>query len=376
MDYRARLTKSQQTMNAKKVDAAFVTRRFAIGYLSGAFTPWSSALFVPAAGDAELITFAIDIPRVAQQSVWPTIHPYGGESSFASVITAFIAGKHLEKSKIGFDMGLAEDFGTLSANEYLQMVAACPKVAFVNIAPDFDEMLLIKTPEEIEAMRRAAEAADLGVKTAYDAMCIGMTETELAGWAELGIRRGGSTFNWCVTGTEIGAGYKQAYKHCFTTIPGNKRLQYGDIVTVDVHTMVDLYLSDLALNAIIGKPSLAQQKLADNWLALVQHLLGLIRPGAVCGDIFMKTWEKAVELGIDDITIPSFSHGLGVDVRIPPTISPGNPFVLDEMMTLEAIMQVGTPEVGGMRLEVPVLVTAAGCEVLTKTPLPLYVKAC
>lgn len=375
MDFKARVQKFQQTLNAKKVDAAFITRRFAIGYLSGAFAPWCSALFVPAAGDALLFTFAVDVPRVARQSVWP-VQPYGGESTLVSVIAALLKDKGLQKSKIGFDMGMAEDFGTLSANEYLQLVQLCPGAAFVNVAPDLDAGLVIKTPEEIEAMRRAAEAADLGVKTAYDAMCIGMTETELAGWAELGIRKGGSTFNWCVTGTEIGAGYKQAYKHCFTTIPGNKRLQYGDMVTVDVHTMVDLYLSDLALNAIIGQPTPAQQKLADSWLALTEHLLSLIRPGAVCGDIFVKTWEKAMALGIDDITIPSFSHGLGVDVRIPPTISPGNPFVLKEMMTLEAIMQVSTPEVGGMRLEVPVLVTAGGCEVLTKTPLPLYVKAC
>jgi Xaa-Pro aminopeptidase len=373
MDYPKRLKVLQEILKKHNAQAAFLTRRFIIGYYTGAFTPWTSALFVPVEGDPVIITFAVDVPRVSRENYYPVTLPYGGPVSQIQAMVGFLKEKKLDQSVIGFDLSQSEDFGTLSAYEYLQFREMLPDVKIEKIAEDIDSTLVIKTRDEIEALRRAAEAADLGVQTAYDQIEIGMTETEIAGWAELGLRRGGSTFNWCVTGTEIGVGYKQAYPMCFTTIPGNKRVQRGDFVTVDVHTQIDLYISDLALNCVVGKPTPAQEKFAGDWYKLVEHLLSQIKPGAVCGDIFASTWGTATQLGLDKITIPSFSHGLGVSARIAPTISPKNPFVLEENMTLEAIMQSAIPGVGGLRLEVPVLVTAQGCEVLAKTPIPLYV---
>ena len=70
----------------------------------------------------------------------------------------------------------------------------------------------------------------------------------------------------------------------------------------------------------------------------------------------------------------SFGHGLGLEARIPPTISPENDYVLQDNMAMVAVVQLTDPAVGGLRLEMPLIITDRGAEKLCKTPIELYVK--
>ena len=372
MDYQKRVAEFQKIMQAEGVDASFLTRRFVIGYFTGAFTPWSSALYIPANGEPVLITFEVDVPRVKAESYFQDVR--GWILRLFDCIDDIVTRNGLSRGKLGFELGTAVDVGVLTAGEYLEFKEQFPETSIVSVLDMVNQMQLIKTTEEIELMRRAAEAVDLGEQMAFEALSIGITETELAGYAELGMRKAGSMFNWCVTGTEIGAGYNQSRPMCFTSIPSHKRVQYGEIVTVDIHSMYDLYISDLSLNCIIGQPTKAQMKLADNWKILAEYMMSRLKPGAVCGDLFSDFYGKACEMGVDDYIVPSFSHGLGLDARIPPSINPGSEFVLQENMAIELILQMTQPNVGGMRLEYPIIIRDFGAEPLSRMPLDLRIK--
>jgi len=372
MDYQKRVAEFQKIMQAEGIDASFLTRRFVIGYFTGAFTPWSSALYIPASGEPVLITFEVDVPRVKAESYFQDVR--GWILRLFDCIDDIVTRNGLSKGKLGFELGTAVDVGVLTAGEYLEFKEQFPETSIVSVLDAVNEMQLIKTTEEIELMRRAAEAVDLGEQMAFEALSIGITETELAGYAELGMRKAGSMFNWCVTGTEIGAGYNQSRPMCFTSIPSHKRVQYGEIVTVDIHSMYDLYISDLSLNCIIGQPTKAQMKLADDWKSLAEYMMSRLKPGTVCGDLFSEFYGKACEMGVDDYIVPSFSHGLGLDARIPPSINPGSEFVLQENMAIELILQMTQPNVGGMRLEYPIIIRVLGAEPLSKMPLDLRIK--
>jgi Xaa-Pro aminopeptidase len=243
-----------------------------------------------------------------------------------------------------------------------------------NFISTVNSALAIRDIEEVELLRRAAEAADAAMSGAFRSLYVGMPETELAGVVEYEGRKAGSMFNWSVTGTEIGSGYRQAYPNCYTVIPSHKRIQYGDMITIDLHTMYDLYLADLSLNAVMGPPNDQQKQLAKNWKILVDYLLSLIKPDAKACVIANMMLRKTEELGVREFVPPLFGHGLGVEVRIPPTLTPESPHVLKEHMTMVAVLQLTDPDVGGMRLEVPVLITKRGAECLCKTPLELFVK--
>lgn len=375
MDFKGRLTAFQEKIRTANLDAVFATRRCSLAYFTGAFIPWCSALYIPAEGEPELITQRYDINRIITVSYVKKTRGWApqGDVSYVDCLVSLIQEKHLEKANVAFEMETAEVLGVLTAYEYIELMKAFPELKISNAIWMLNNALVKRDDEEIELLRRAAEAADYSMQCAFDSIRLGMTETELAGAAEYAGRKAGSMFNWSVTGTEVGSGYRQSYENCWTVIPSHKRLQKGDMVTLDIHTMYDLYLADLALNAVVGKPSLAQQKLADNWKALSEYLLSIIKPGAVCSDIAKAVIQKSDELGVNKFLMHSFGHGLGLEVRIPPTISPENNYVLQENMAMVAIIQLTDPNVGGMRLEMPTLITSTGAERLCKTPIELYI---
>jgi Xaa-Pro aminopeptidase len=376
VNYEARLEYLKSVLRTNGLEAAFLTRRGALGYYTGAFIPWCSALFVPVSGEPELITQRYDIGRVIDASYIKKMRGWtsDGDISFPECVIQEIKEQNLETAAIGFEMDTAEVGGVLTALEYLQITAACPKIRIENVIKLVNSALAIRDIEEIELLRRAAEAADAAMSGAFRSLYVGMPETELAGVVEYEGRKAGSMFNWSVTGTEIGSGYRQAYPNCYTVIPSHKRIQYGDLVTIDLHTMYDLYLADLALNAVMGPPNEQQKQLAKDWKTLSDYLLSLIKPDAKACEIANLMLKKAEQLGVRNCVSPLFGHGLGVEVRIPPTLTQESPHILKENMTMVAVLQLTDPAVGGMRLEVPILITKRGAECLCKTPLELFVK--
>lgn len=193
------------------------------------------------------------------------------------------------------------------------------------------------------------------------------------GLIENAMRNAGDLFTWSVTGNELGLGYRQRYPNCTVVMPANKIIQYGDMVTIDLHPMVAGYLGDLALNAIAGPPTPAIRRLADGWEEVVEVLVGALVPGRTVHEAASAAETAVQKRKLEAFCSPFYGHGLGTDARIPPVIVKGNQRVLKPRMVVEALLQITDPEVGGLRLEVPVLITEKGNEVLCKTPLKLHV---
>jgi Xaa-Pro aminopeptidase len=322
-----------------------------------------------------LITRDLDAPRVTLASfVKPVLGWSAGPQSLVAVINEIIHKEKLDKAVIGLEMGPAIETGVFSAYEYLELKGKWPAIKFTNVLSIATKMQLVKEPCEIELLRRAAESAEVGMKYAYEAMSVGMTEIELAGYAEFGMRKGGTMYNWCMTGNEVGSGYNQSLPGCLTSIAGHKHIQYGDIVTIDIHSMYDLYISDFALNAIIGVPTPKQIQLAGTWKTIAEYVATLLKPGAVCSEVAEAVIRKSRELEVEDKLIKYFGHGLGLDASMPPYIRQDVDFVMEEDMCLVEVVQLTEPGVGGMRLEMPCAITAHGCEFLCKTPIDLHIK--
>jgi Xaa-Pro dipeptidase len=236
-----------------------------------------------------------------------------------------------------------------------------------------DRVMLIKDKAEIELLRRAAEIADTGMETAFASIALGRTELEVTGYAEAAMRAAGNEFVWSVTGTELGSGYRQWYEEGFTVMPSTKRIQRGDVVTVDVHSMHECYLGDLALNAVVGNPSPEIQKLAAAWQGVANSIIDQLRPDVVISDIARNARRTADELGYGAYVTPFFGHGLGTDARIPHVITESNTAPLEANMMVEVLIQMTVPGLAGLRLETAALITEEGHELLNKVPVELRV---
>jgi Xaa-Pro dipeptidase len=375
MNGAARIDALRQEMAQAGLDALVVTRTGGVAYLAGVLVPWRTAIVVTPDADPELITVRNDIFRVLDQTwiqshrTWEMANPDG----FAEVVVDALKAKGLERGRIGVDLVTAAHPGALSAAEYLVWKDALPDAELVNGIAVLDRIMIIKDHSEIEALRRAAEMADLGMEAAFDAIAPGVTDLHVAGVAEAAMRSAGSEFVWSVTGTEVGSGYRQRYEAGFTVAASDKRIQRGDIVTVDVHPMYRCYLGDLALNAVVGEPTPEQLRLEAAWKAVADSIFAELRPGAVISDISRIAREVSESDEYGRHTIPFFGHGLGTDARIPPIISEANDAKLEKDMVFEVLVQTTVPHIGGLRLETAVHITDDGFEHLNKCPVELRV---
>src|SRR5699024_2747752 len=136
-----------------------------------------------------------------------------------------------------------------------------------------------------------------------------------------------------------------------------------------------LYLADLAGNFYLGNDLPKEIKqIADCWEGTVELLLNSIKPGKEVNEIVSKGFSNIEKSGFSQYSIKSFGHGLGTCARIEPYIVENNHAQFKENMVIALGTHIYVPKIGGMRLELPTLVTKSGAEPLSKWPSKLHVK--
>jgi Xaa-Pro aminopeptidase len=381
-DYEARLKKVQDKMAAQDIDVLVATRLGTVGYVFGAFVPWRGVAVIPREGEPQLYVAALDSERVKDDSYFKGVTVAGPLEGMAlwDQILSYLRTRGLEKGRIGVELGHSpirvETF--LLASEYEILKEAFPQASFENATHFLNEVFIIKDEAEIECFRRAAEICDLGMEAVLGELKVGMTETEVAGIAEYAMRKAGSELSWSFTGgQEIATGQRTAYPWGGCTPPTRRRIEPGDNVLVDLHSMYRLYLGDLARNVIMGEPTTEQRELSDAFVAACNLLLESLKPGTTYGQVADKMDAFLDDTGYRQYALPGYGHGIGivgnewypvvVNSRVPYE-SNGDLMLQPNMIEVAAVV-LNKPGVGGMRMETPVLITEGGNEPLNKVPV-------
>ncbi|MDQ7828060.1 MAG: Xaa-Pro peptidase family protein [Armatimonadota bacterium] len=223
-----------------------------------------------------------------------------------------------------------------------------------------DEVLaalrMVKTPEELARLRRAAQVAEQAAHAGLQTWWPGMTEADLG-------RRIADAFSAAggenLTMLSVTAGERTPM---LNGPPTRREIRPGEVVRIDVIGTVQHYVCDVARTAVVGPPTPEQEAL---WGRLVEcrHLaLDLIRPGASTRAIFRAYIEKMDAWRLP--TLHFLGHGLGLTLHEEPYLNRYADTTLEEGMVL-AIEPLVTLPALGMQLEETVIVTATGCEVAT-----------
>jgi len=381
IDYEKRLIKLQQRMRKEGWSGYVATRQAITSWLLGIFVPWRTALIIPAEGNPIALIWRLDVSRIRNESFWPyEVNSWGDKESFTQAVTNELTKYNFKNEKIALDIGspITQQLapGLLIASEMLDLQQKLPLVQWVNAVPVIEELLSIKEEAEIERLRKAAEIADYGMEQASLALEPGVTENYIAGVVEKAIREKGSEWSWSTTqGTEVGSGERTGFLKGVTQPATEKIINKNELVIVDLHPMYQLYLSDLAGNFYIGNTLPKEiKKIADCWEETVELLLKFIKPGKEINDVVNKGFSNIEKHGFSKYSMKAFGHGLGTCARIEPYIVEDNHALFKEKMVIALGTHIYVPKIGGMRLELPVLVTKGGAEPLSKWPSKLHVK--
>ncbi|MFA9429158.1 M24 family metallopeptidase [Egicoccus sp. AB-alg2] len=156
--------------------------------------------------------------------------------------------------------------------------------------------------------------------------------------------------------------------------PSDRRLQVGDVLTVDCGALVDGYHADCTRTVALGH---LDDRLREVYAA-VEAAQAAGRAAAVAGaragDVDAACREHLTAAGYGDRFVHGTGHGVGLDIHEAPAVGKGSPATLAPATALTVEPGVYLPGVGGVRIEDTIVVTADGPPtILTTAPRALRV---
>ena len=134
-------------------------------------------------------------------------------------------------------------------------------------------------------------------------------------------------------------------------IPGEKQLQNGDIVNIDVTVILDGWFGDTSRMFFVGdKISLKARRLCDVTYDAMMLGINAVKPGATLGDVGHAI-QSLVEANRFSVVRDFCGHGVGRKFHTPPSVlhygKPGAGVVLRPGMifTIEPMVNTGSYEV-------------------------------
>ncbi|MBL8857754.1 MAG: aminopeptidase P N-terminal domain-containing protein [Planctomycetes bacterium] len=265
-----------------------------------------------------------------------------------------------------------------------------PPLELLDPAPLLHELRLMKSPAEIEVMRRAARITKEAHIQAMRRAQPDLNEREIDALVEAIFRSQGGT--GCAYTNIVAGGANACILHY---VENNQALRDGDLLLIDAGCEFDYYASDVTRTFPVNGRFSAEQRalydvVLDAQLAAVAH----VKPGVtfnsvhelalqrlVAGLVKLGLLEGPVETALEKETYKRFymhrtSHWLGLDVHdCGAYVIDGSSRALEAgmVLTVEPGLYVAADDETvearwrgiGIRIEDDVLVTATGHDVLT-----------
>jgi Xaa-Pro aminopeptidase len=259
--------------------------------------------------------------------------------------------------------------GEMRADFLLPLMEVSAAAETVPLAALNAPLRLCKSPDEVEALQRAAEQADGAMSAAVDACRPGVTEAQVA-WAAAEAFRLDGAEQVCFT--LIASGPNGAAPHHHS---GDRAMQDGDAVIIDIGASLNGYKSDITRVVFLGEPTAEFLTAYDAVLLANECARAAVKPGIAACDVDRAARSTLEAAGYGQFFIHRTGHGLGLSVHEAPWIMAGDSTPLEEGMVFSIEPGVYLPGRFGIRIEDIVVVTEDGGRRLTGFDHRLVVKS-
>lgn len=263
---------------------------------------------------------------------------------------------------------LAFESEHVSVADLESLRAAAPGLELVGLRGAVEQLRLVKDEGEIEAMSRAVACSDAAFNKVLESGVLrpGVREFEVAAELEHHMRLGGASRP--AFDTIVASGPRSSLPHGRAS---DRKLEDGDLVTMDFGAVVDGYCSDITRTVVIGSAGPEQRRVYELVLRAQLTALEAVAPGADGRAVDEAARAIIRDEGFGDNFGHGLGHGVGIAVHEGPRLSPLSDSVLKPGMVSSVEPGVYLPGWGGVRIEDLVVVTASGCLVLTRSPKQL-----
>lgn len=246
-----------------------------------------------------------------------------------------------------------------AANKFRELQ---PQLTQVDISPVLSEMRWVKTPYEIERLRRAGQIGAEALKEAIRWTKPGMFEYELEAalsvvYAKMGSRHGFTPI--VASGPNMMTWHYQA---------NSSRMESGNLVLIDTGADYGYYVSDITRTwAVNGKFTPEQEKMYRCVLEASQSVIAMMKPGVtikqmqdVAEEVYKKYGYQKEFLALGRY----IGHHVGLSVHDVNPPGGARPMVPGVVYNVEPILEIPEKKIH-IRLEDTILITPNGAENLT-----------
>jgi Xaa-Pro aminopeptidase len=358
-DYGARLVAVRRLMESRSIDALLASVGADLPYLTGydAMPLERLTMLVLTMDDPPvLLVPELEAPRVVERPGVFSVRPWGETQDTIGIAAGILDGA---ASVVVGDQTWATF--VLALQERL------PAARFGVASSLTRDLRMRKDLEELDALRRAAQATDRVAARLREVRFSGRTEAELSRMvAAMTVEEGhhAATFSIVASGPNGASPHHEA---------GQRIIAEGDSVVVDFGGKLDGYCSDTTRMFHVGEPA-AEYRAAFAVLQAAQAAaVEAVRPGTTAQDIDLTARSIITDAGYGEYFIHRTGHGIGLDVHEHPYIVEGNDCVLAEGMTFSIEPGIYLQNRYGMRIEDIVAVSGSGVERLNQSDRALAV---
>lgn len=387
-----RQSRLQAEMKERGIDLFIVTQNVDLYYMTGSMQ--TGYLFVPVEGDAWFLVRR-SVVRAQAESAFD-VEQLGSMKSLQERLTQRYP--RLFASGVGDEppaIVTATEFDVLPVAVFQRLQAALPRGQWVDGSLMIRELRMIKSPDEVTAIQRAASAVAEALADGLRHVRAGMPELELMAHIEhqlrlrahAGIMRMRAYNAELITGV-VAAGSAAAEPTYFDGPAGGRGLgaatpqssssrpiQPGEPILLDLGCMIDGYVIDQTRTAVIGSLPEDLQRAYDVAEAILAATEARLAPGAVCEDLYTAALQQAEEAGLADHfmgygedQVKFLGHGIGLEIDELPVLARGFKQPLRSGMVIAIEPKFTFPGRGVVGVENSYLITDNGFVKLTVSP--------
>lgn len=368
-EYETRVQDVRGLMRARALDGLLITSPENIYYLVGlshqgyfAFT----MLIFPVEGQPLLVTRSMERVTVTEQA--PDVDHVGfadNELPWTAVVRA-IEQARLPSARLGVEL----DNMFFPPQVWEEVKARLPRVEWSDGSGLTEEIRLVKSPLELDVVRRAAALSDRAIRAGIEVAGVGMNEREIAAEVMRSMVLGGSEHPGFVPLVRSKRFLLQEHTTWRDVV-----LVPGDGLLMELSASVHRYHAPLARMLYVGWAPVWLDRSAEVAIAGLDAVAGALTPGASSGDAY-AAWQAVV----DDAIGPGRYHrhhcGYSVGIGFPPSwvggsgvigLRPGGTMEIRERMVFHVLSWLLGTDVPDYVVSDTVVVTAGGGQVITTT---------
>jgi Xaa-Pro aminopeptidase len=205
---------------------------------------------------------------------------------------------------------------------------------------------MIKEPEEIELLRKAAQITDATFNAVYKKLKAGMTEEQVAWEIEKTFHDKGS--QGLAFPSIVGSGPNGAMAHAK---PSNDIIKNSQPIVIDMGGIYRGYKNDITRTVCTGKADARFKEIYNIVLEAQQNAAGNIRAGMTGKEADALARDVIVKAGYGDNFGHSLGHGVGLEEHEQPRLSSFSEQILTDGMVFTIEPGIYITGWGGVRIE-------------------------